>query len=113
MSSLTAQLSDKLKNSSPDKLSWSREDTSAFKTFKNHLSLSPILSVPNLNKKFCLRTDASGVGIAAVLCQYHDGIAKPVCYASRKLLHREMRYSTIERDCLALVWGIMKFEFNL
>ena len=113
MSSLTARLSDKLKNSSPDKLSWSVEDISAFETLKSHLTQSPILSLPNLNKKFCLRTDASGVGIAAVLCQYHDGVAKPVCFASRKLLQREINYSTIERECLALVWGITKFEFYL
>ena len=32
-----------------------------------------------------------------------------MCFASRKLLDREKRYSTIERECLAIVWAVHKF----
>ena len=60
-----------------------------------------------------MRTDASGVGVAPVLGQHHDGIAEPVYYASRKLLEHETKYSTVERERLALVWCITKFEFYL
>ncbi|KAK7097056.1 hypothetical protein V1264_004088 [Littorina saxatilis] len=39
-----------------------------------------------------------------------DDVLHPVLYASRKLLERETRYSTVERECLALVWAVDKFH---
>ena len=42
--------------------------------------------------------------------QEHEGMKFPISYASRKLLSREIRYSVIEKECLALVWRIQKFE---
>ena len=42
-----------------------------------------------------------------------EGMKFPISYASRKLLSREIRYSVIEKECLALVWGIQKFESYL
>lgn len=45
--------------------------------------------------------------------QRHEGVLHPVAYASRKLLEREARYSTIEREALALVWAIQKFHVYL
>ena len=37
----------------------------------------------------------------------------PIAYVSKKLLPRETRYLVIERECLALVWGIQKFHMYL
>ena len=60
-----------------------------------------------------LRTDASGVGVAAVLLQENDGKLYPVGYASRKLNLTEARYPIIEKECLAVVWGIKRFRLYL
>ena len=60
-----------------------------------------------------LRTDASGVGVAAVLLQENDGKLYPVGYASKKLNLTEARYPIIKKECLAVVWGIKRFKLYL
>lgn len=71
----------------------------------------PVLKLPNSNRPFVVQTDASGVGLGVVLMQYYGDSAHSVAYASRKLLDRERRYSTIERECLAMVHGMAKLIF--
>lgn len=76
---------------------------------KAMLTSAPILRIPDVHKPFVLRTDASDVGLGAVLMQTYHGKLFPVSYASRKLLDRERNYSTIEKECLAVVWAIKKY----
>lgn len=111
--SIAAALTEKTKGHQPNKLAWTEEDKKAFEKLKDCLSTAPILCLPNLSLPFTVRTDASATGLGAVLLQSRDGVKSPVAYASRKLLPREQRYSTIERECLALVWGIGKFQVYL
>ena len=56
----------------------------------------------DLNKPFVLWTEASRVGVAAVLLQENDGKLYPVGYASKKLNLTEARYPIIEKECLGL-----------
>ena len=44
-----------------------------------------------------------------VLQDQGEGL-QPVAYASKKLLPAEKNYATIEKECLAIVWGIQRFE---
>ena len=53
------------------------------------------------------------VGVAAVLLQENDGKLYPVGYASKKLNLTEARYPIIEKECLAVVWGIKRFKLYL
>ena len=80
---------------------------------KELLASKPILKLPEMDKQFILRTDASDKGVGAVLLQSHDGDLFPVAFASKKLSDRERKYSTIERECLAVVWGVRKFSLYL
>ena len=64
-------------------------------------------------KSFVLRTDASGVGEAAVLLQENEGKLYRVGYASRKLNLAEAKYPITEKECLAVVWGIRCFKLYL
>ena len=58
-----------------------------------------------------MQTDACDTGIAAVLSQQNDkGEEHPVLYVSRKLLPREVAYSTIEKECLCIIWAIQKLQ---
>ena len=80
---------------------------------KSRLTSSPILRLPVFNegKPFILRSDASDIGIRAVLLQKFEGEGKlPIAYASKKLLPRERNYSVIEKECLAIIWAIEKFS---
>ena len=77
------------------------------------LSKSPILCLPEFCREFIVRTDASDIGIGAVLLQEYGGSKFPVFYASKKLSERERAYSVIEKECLALVWAVQKFQSYL
>ena len=111
--SIAAPLTNLTKNRKPNKLTWGEQEEEAFQKLKTCLSSAPILSLPDLGKPFILRTDASSTGVGAVLLQECDDDKFPIAYASRKLLPREQAYSTVERECLALVWGISKFQVFL
>ncbi|XP_021377858.1 tripartite motif-containing protein 2-like [Mizuhopecten yessoensis] len=77
------------------------------------LSTSPILKLADLEADFILHTAASDHGIGAVLLQDEDSELFPVAYASRKLKGAEKAYAVIEKECLAVVWGIFEFESYL
>ena len=64
-------------------------------------------------KLFVLRTVASGVGVVAVLLQENEGKLYPVGYASKKLSLTEAKYPIIEKESLAVVWGIRCFKLYL
>lgn len=42
--------------------------------------------------------------------QVKDGVKMPVLYISRKWKPAETRYSTIERECLGLVWATKRLH---
>lgn len=112
-SAVAAPLTELTKKRGPNKVIWEECHQQAFETLRRVLSSSPVLRSPELQEPFILRTDASSSSVGAVLLQRHDGVLHPVAYASRKLLARETRYSTIEREALALVWAIQKFHVYL
>lgn len=82
----------------------------AFNKCKELLTNAPLLQYPDYSKAFILTTDASNVAIGAVLSQGTVGNDKPVAYASRTLSDTESRYSTIERELLAIIWAVKHFR---
>jgi len=92
---------------------WGKAQEKAYQTIKTHLTNKPILRLPDPKKHYFLLTDASDNGIGAVLMQEHDGKLFPICYASKKLSNAERNYSTIEKECLAIVWAIRRFHMYL
>ena len=110
-STITAPITDLLlgtKQKGP--IGWTPECEAALKKIQEVLSGEPVLLLPDLERPFIVRTDASDVGIGGVLLQEKGNFSHPVAYASRKLLGRETRYSTIERECLGIVWTLSKFQ---
>ena len=93
---------------------WSPECETAFVTLKNKLVTPPVLVYPRFGDEFTLETDASILGLGAVLSQKQpDGRLHPVAYASRALSPTEKNYSVTELETLAVVWGITHFHSYL
>ena len=92
---------------------WTDEAEQAFRSLIGYLTKRPILCLPDWKSQFIIRTDASAEGLGCVVMQSHGDTKFPVAYASRKLLPREKRYSTIEREGLAIVWAVQKFQCYL
>lgn len=99
---------------SPSKpFSWSSECQQSFENLKSLLCCTPVLSAPDFSLPFKLEVDASGVGAGAVLLQEdHQGIVHPVSYFSRKFNKHQLKYSTIEKETLALLFALQQKILN-
>ena len=112
-SMIAAPLTDLLRKGAPNNLEWGHAQDDAFRQLKAVLSSEPVLRLPDCSKQFVVRTDASDLGIGAMLPQEHEDGIFPVMYLSRKLNTAERNYSVIERECLAIVWAISKLQMYL
>ncbi|ETW93809.1 MAG: hypothetical protein ETSY2_50775 [Candidatus Entotheonella gemina] len=111
---LAVELTDLTKKDAPSRVRWTAACEKAFQALKDKLCSAPVLRSPNFDKQFILQTDASDRGVGAVLSQYDDdGTDYPVAFFSRKLLPREVRYSTIEKECLAIKVATHAFRVYL
>ena len=107
-------LTDLTKKDAPTRVEWTDACETAFNELKQRLTNSPVLKSPDLSLSFIVQTDASDRGIGAVLSQiFPGGSEHPVCYYSRKLLPREERYATVEKECLAIKLAIQAFRVYL
>ena len=89
---------------------WSDETQTAYDPIRNSLTDLSQLFLPDLNKPFIIQTDASEVGLGAILMQERDSLRLPIWFASRALKPAETRYSVSEKECLAVIWAIEKFR---
>ena len=109
-SQVAACLTELTRKKAPIVVAWTTDCEHAFLELKHILSSDTVLRTPDYSLPFIVQTDASEFGIGVVLSQIVGGIEYPVCYLSRKLLPRERNYSTIEKECLALVWGVQMLD---
>jgi transposase InsO family protein len=86
--------------------SWSEECQKAFDKLKHKLCNSPVLAYYDPDKELVLQVDSSDKGLGAVLLQ--EG--KPIEYASRNLRTNERGWSQLEKETLAVVFGLEKFD---
>lgn len=89
---------------------WSVDQEQAFRELRSCLVREPILQHPVFSEPFCVTTDASGRAIGGVLSQRLGGRDLPVAFASRTLTPTEERYSTIEKELLAMLFCAEQFK---
>ena len=107
-------LTELTKKNAPNHVRWTAECEQAFRTLQKNLCSEPVLKSPDFDRTFILQTDASERGIGAVLSQRDDsGVDHPVAFYSRKLLPREVNYSTVEKECLAIKLATHAFRVYL
>ena len=99
-----------LKKGEPNQIKWDAESNESFQTLKAAPTHKPIMRLPHFEKQFVLQTDASNSGLGALILQEYDGVNMPVMYIRRKLNAAEIRYSTIERERLALFWATKRLH---
>ena len=93
------------------KFNWTHDCEQAFEQLKHLVKKSVMLHYPDYSKPFLLRTDASNLGLGAVLLQ-EDSESRlvPICFISRSLTKSEQNYSTTEKELLAIVWSLQKLH---
>lgn len=96
------------KNAPP--FSWSEEAEESFNTLKNALVTAPVLAVPDFDKPFTVHCDASSYGLGGMLSQEIEGHDHPIAFVSRSLNKAERNYSATEREALAVLFSVEKFE---
>ena len=96
------------------KWSWSTECTNAVNTAKDLLTTSNLLTHYDPTKPIRLAADASQYGLGAVISHVDpNGEERPITFASRALSKSEKNYAQIDKEALALVYGVQKFHTYL
>ena len=79
----------------------------AFHKLEKAVMSAPVLAYPDPNKEYLLKTDASKLGLGAVLSQRQaNGRYHPVAFSSRALHGVEVNYHSRKLKFLALKWPI-------
>ena len=93
---------------------WDKEQQVAFEKIKEMLIAPNLLVHFDENKPMMLSCDASPYGVGAVLSHLMDNQSdKPIAYASRSLSTVERKYSQLDKEALAILFGISKFHHYL
>ena len=92
---------------------WGTEENEAFEALKKQLAEASMMAFYDKDAPTEVVTDASPVGLGAILVQEQQGVKRAVVFASRSLNDVERRYSQTEKEALAVVWGCERFSLYL
>ena len=93
------------------KWDWGKKQEASFKEAKGLLMSSQLLVHFDPERDLVLTCDASAYGIGAVLSHcWSDDREKPIYVASRSLAMAEKKYSQLEKEGPAIIFGVKKFH---
>ena len=88
---------------------WGKAELTALQALKDALTSAPVLAVPDPDKPFVVRTDASLLGTGGVLMQGDRVIA----YCSKKFSKAEVNYSTTDQEMLGVIHALKEWRCHL
>ena len=88
----------------------SDNEINAFNELKRIMTQDLVLRIPNDQLPFKVQTDASKVGIGAVLMQTYPNGDLPIAYLSKKLITTQMNWPATEQECYAIISAIEKWH---
>jgi hypothetical protein len=88
---------------------WTSEHDTAFSALKQALTSAPVLSLLDFASPFTVETDASAVGIGAVLMQH----GHPVAFLSKALGPKTRGLSTYEKEYMAIIVIVQQWRSYL
>ncbi|XP_041971651.1 uncharacterized protein K02A2.6-like [Aricia agestis] len=90
---------------------WSVEHDQAFTNIKKILTSEQVLAHFDPRAKLVLTVDASPTGLGAILSQFcHGSVERPIAFASRTLTSAEKKYSQIQKEATAIIFGVRRFH---
>lgn len=89
---------------------WDKKCNKSFEKVKDMLMSNNVLTHFDPNKPVKLTVDASNFAVGAYISHiFENGFEKPIAFASRLLNPAEIKYSQIEKEALAIIFGVQKF----
>ena len=85
---------------------WTPDAQIAFDKLKQAMVTTPVLALPDFKESFVVETDASDIGIGAVLMQKD----RPIAYLSKALGESHRTKSIYEKEFLALIMAVEKWR---
>uniref|UniRef100_A0A5S6R5K0 Reverse transcriptase domain-containing protein n=1 Tax=Trichuris muris TaxID=70415 RepID=A0A5S6R5K0_TRIMR len=104
---------DSLVNKTRSSLVWEPVAVDAFNAAKSALATAAILEHPDLTALLALMVDSSDQAIGAILQQRIGHEWRPLAFFSRRLQDRQKRYSTFERELLAVCAAVKHFRHTI
>ena len=98
------------KRAKKEKVPWGEEQNKAFDALIQALTSPPILALPVWTEPLSLSTDASEMGAGEVLTQCIEGVEKVIAYGSKRWSRGDSKRSATDRECIAVMWALSKFQ---
>lgn len=89
-----------------DAFKWNAAAQEAFELLKQKMTTAPVLALPDFNKEFIIESDASGLGLGAILIQ----AGRPIAYFSKALGDRNLTKSAYEKELMAVALAIQHWR---
>ena len=88
---------------------WIGEADIAFQRLKLAMIEAPVLALPDFAQDFIVETDASGMGIGAVLMQK----GHPIAFISKALSSKHQSLSVYDKEMFAILFAVKKWQHFL